>query len=114
MKYLGKEGLCGVEEKDDGLLIAWIDRSPEALLRAANTKSKKNADAAEQRREEKLIQAQIERAQAQRNGKNATPPPPPTSTDLSIKLGSTTAFQIQLNRKEDTCAKDRVNRMSSK
>jgi DNA/RNA-binding protein KIN17 len=46
VKYLGKEGLCRFEEKADGSFIAWIDRSPKALLRAANTQSKKNADAA--------------------------------------------------------------------
>jgi DNA/RNA-binding protein KIN17 len=46
VKYLGKEGLCRVEEKADRSFIAWTDRSPEALLRAANTQSKKNADAA--------------------------------------------------------------------
>ncbi|KAF3393465.1 hypothetical protein DPV78_010070 [Talaromyces pinophilus] len=51
-----------------------------------------------------LIQAQTERAQAQRN---ATPPPP-ASTDLPMKPDSTTTFQIQPSRKEDTSVKDRV------
>lgn len=48
VRYLGKQGLCRVEETDDGLFIAWIDRSPEPLLRGANSQSKKNADVAEQ------------------------------------------------------------------
>ncbi|KAI0192159.1 domain of Kin17 curved DNA-binding protein-domain-containing protein [Astrocystis sublimbata] len=32
-KYLGREGLCRVEETDKGIHIAWIDDSPEALRR---------------------------------------------------------------------------------
>ncbi|KAK7737636.1 hypothetical protein SLS63_002765 [Diaporthe eres] len=34
-EWLGHEGLCRFEEKDDGVYIAWIDKSPAADRRAA-------------------------------------------------------------------------------
>jgi len=33
VKYLGKEGICEVEETEKGWFIKWIDRRPETLAR---------------------------------------------------------------------------------
>lgn len=62
-KYLGREGLCHVEEKDDGIFIAWIDDSPEALKRKEALRRKELQDRGDEEREQMLLQEQIRRAQ---------------------------------------------------
>ncbi|WAO95211.1 C2H2-type domain-containing protein [Fusarium falciforme] len=91
IKYLGREGLCRVEEKDDGLYVAWIDRSLEAVRRADALKKRDQADAASKIREDDIIKAQMERAQTNRN-------PSPTATSISMSPPTepdpTVAFQL--------------------
>lgn len=65
VKYLGREGICRVEEDDKGVLcIAWIDSSPEALRRQEALKRKERQDKGDEEREQAQIQAQIEKARA--------------------------------------------------
>jgi len=64
-KYLGREGICRVKEEEKGLFIAWVDDSPEALRRNEAVKKKERQDRGDEHREQKLLQQQIERAQAQ-------------------------------------------------
>ncbi|RSM10099.1 hypothetical protein CEP52_003750 [Fusarium oligoseptatum] len=96
IKHLGRESLCRVEEKDDGLYVAWIDRSPEAVRRADALKKRDQADAASKTREDDVIKAQIERAQANRK-------PSPTATSLSMPLptepGPAITFQLTTDTK---------------
>jgi len=66
-KYLGREGICRVEETDKGLHVAWIDNSPEALRRQDAIRKKERQDRGDEEREQKLIQQQIERAKADKN-----------------------------------------------
>ena len=61
-KYLGREGICRVEEGDKGLEVAWIDNSPEALRRQDAIRKKERQDRGDEEREQKLIKEQIERA----------------------------------------------------
>jgi DNA/RNA-binding protein KIN17 len=69
-KFLGREGICRVEEdeKDDGrggaggLTIRWIDNSPEALRRQDALKKRERQDKGDEEREQKMIRAQIRRA----------------------------------------------------
>jgi DNA/RNA-binding protein KIN17 len=61
-KYLGREGLCRVEDNEKGLHISWIDNSPEALRRQDAIRKKERQDKGDEEREQKLIQEQIERA----------------------------------------------------
>ena len=61
-KYLGREGICRVEEGDKGLEVAWIDNSPEALRRQDAIRKKERQDRGDEEREQKLIREQIERA----------------------------------------------------
>ena len=61
-KYLGREGICRVEEGDKGLEIAWIDNSPEALRRQDAIRKKERQDKGDEEREQRLIREQVERA----------------------------------------------------
>ncbi|KAF4463311.1 KIN17 [Fusarium albosuccineum] len=91
---LGREGLCRVEEKDDGLYIAYIDRSPEAILRAGALKKREQAEAASKASEDDVIKAQIQRAQA-----NRKPVPDTTPTPLPTEPGPAITFQLAAERK---------------
>jgi DNA/RNA-binding protein KIN17 len=62
-KHLGRESLCRVEEKEDGLFIAWIDTSPEALKRKEAVRRKEQQDRGDEEREQMLLREQIRRAQ---------------------------------------------------
>lgn len=62
-KYLGREGLCRVEETEKGLHIAWIDNSPEALKRAEAVRRKEMQDKGDEEREQRLIREQQKRAE---------------------------------------------------
>ncbi|ROW15547.1 hypothetical protein VPNG_02339 [Cytospora leucostoma] len=62
-KYLGREGLCRVEETDKGLHIAWVDTSPEALKRAEAIRRKEMLDKGDEERELRMIREQQKRAE---------------------------------------------------
>lgn len=62
-KYLGREGICRVEDTEKGLHISWIDNSPEALRRSDAIRKKERQDRGDEEREQKLIQEQIEKAE---------------------------------------------------
>jgi DNA/RNA-binding protein KIN17 len=63
VKTLGREGICRVTETDQGLFLAWIDDSPEALRRRDAIKKKERQDKGDEEREQRLIREQVERAQ---------------------------------------------------
>ncbi|KAG6016975.1 hypothetical protein E4U41_004305 [Claviceps citrina] len=63
-KYLGKEGICRVEETDKGIHIAWVDRSPEALRRQEALRRKEALDQGDEELEQRMIREQIRRARA--------------------------------------------------
>lgn len=67
-KYLGREGLCRVEEGERGLEVAWIDNSPEALRRQDAIRKKERMDRGDEEREQRLIREQIERAEGEKGG----------------------------------------------
>lgn len=64
VKYLGKEGICRVEETEKGLQIGWIDDSPEALKRQEALRRKALQDQGDEEIERRLLNEQIKRAQA--------------------------------------------------
>lgn len=82
-EWLGGEGLCRFQEKDDGVYIAWIDTSPEAERRAATLEEKKREAAADRQREERQLEEQVKRAHA--HAKHRSPP----STTQTASLGPT-------------------------
>lgn len=61
--YLGKEGICKVDETEKGLHIAWIDNSPETLRKREALMKKERQDKGDEEREQKAIRQQVERAQ---------------------------------------------------
>jgi DNA/RNA-binding protein KIN17 len=69
-KYLGREGMCRVDEDDknegrsgaSGLMISWIDNSPEALRRQEALRKKERQDRGDEELEQKMIREQIRRA----------------------------------------------------
>lgn len=63
VKYLGRESICRVTEKEDGLFIAWIDDSPEAMKRREAVRRKEMQDKGDEEREHMLLREQIKRAQ---------------------------------------------------
>ena len=68
-KYLGREGICRVEDTEKGLQIAWIDNSPDALRRQDALRKKERQDRGDEEREQKLIKAQIAKAQVDAEAK---------------------------------------------
>src|SRR5437773_8507477 len=50
-KYLGREGLCRVEDNEKGLHISWVDNSPEALRRQDAIRKKERQDKGDEERE---------------------------------------------------------------
>ncbi|KAI4599810.1 hypothetical protein KJ359_001546 [Pestalotiopsis sp. 9143b] len=62
-KYLGREGICRVEENEKGIHIAWIDDSPDAMRRREAVRRKEAQDKGDEEREQRLIREQIKRAQ---------------------------------------------------
>ncbi|KAL7949153.1 domain of Kin17 curved DNA-binding domain-containing protein [Trichoderma barbatum] len=62
-KYLGKEGMCRVEETEKGLHISWIDNSPDALRRQEALRKKEAQDQGDEEIEQRMIREQIKRAQ---------------------------------------------------
>jgi DNA/RNA-binding protein KIN17 len=60
--YLGREGLCRVEETEKGLFVSYIDRSPETMRRREAIMKKERQDRGDEEREQRQIQEQVERA----------------------------------------------------
>ncbi|KAF8473905.1 domain of Kin17 curved DNA-binding protein-domain-containing protein [Kalaharituber pfeilii] len=95
VKYLGREGLCRVEEGEKGLFISWIDNSPEALARKEAIRKKERMDRGDEEREQKAIQEQIERArrEAEISGRLG----PELSEDQKVLQRGSEAEKIKLS-----------------
>lgn len=65
-KYLGREGVCRVEEGEKGIFVAWIDNSPEALRRQEALRKKERQDRGDEEMEQKMIEEQVRRAHRDR------------------------------------------------
>jgi DNA/RNA-binding protein KIN17 len=70
-KYLGREGICRVEENDKGIHVSWIDNSPENLRRQDAIRKKERQDKGDEEREQMLIREQVKRAQMETEGRGA-------------------------------------------
>ncbi|KAI8084750.1 domain of Kin17 curved DNA-binding protein-domain-containing protein [Halteromyces radiatus] len=62
VKYLGREGICHVDETERGYWITWIDNSPKALARQAAIQKMERQAKDDEEREQELLKDQIERA----------------------------------------------------
>ncbi len=72
-KYLGREGMCRVEENDKGIHISWIDTSPEALKRQEALRRKEAQDKGDEEWERRILNEQIKRAQRDAEARGAQP-----------------------------------------
>lgn len=70
VKYLGREGICTVEDTERGWFISYIDRSPEVLARLAAREKKEKMELDEEERNKKLIEKQVERAKVNLSPEN--------------------------------------------
>ncbi|KAJ5771887.1 hypothetical protein N7520_002416 [Penicillium odoratum] len=61
-QYLGKNGICRVEETEKGLFVSWIDNSPETLRKREAIQKKEREEKNDEQREQKMILEQVERA----------------------------------------------------
>lgn len=69
-KFLGREGICRVEDDEKGgLQVAWIDNSPEALRRADAIRKKERQDRGDEEREQAAIREQVRKAQLDAEGR---------------------------------------------
>lgn len=68
-KFLGREGICRVEEDEKGVHVAWIDNSPEALRRSDAIRKKERQDKGDEEREQMAIRAQVKRAKLDAEGR---------------------------------------------
>ncbi|KAK9449134.1 domain of Kin17 curved DNA-binding protein-domain-containing protein [Limtongia smithiae] len=66
VKYLGEQNMCFVApdpEKEGGMLISYVDSSPEAVKRRQDAARREKADVDDIGREEKVLAQQVKRAQ---------------------------------------------------
>ena len=63
-KWMGRKGICEVEENEKGWYITYIDRDPETLKRQENLSKKAKLEKDYEERFAKIIEEQIERGKA--------------------------------------------------
>lgn len=66
-KWLGRAGICTVDETEKGWFIAYVDRSPEVLERQAKVARKEKQDKDDEERHMEYINQQIERNKREDN-----------------------------------------------
>ena len=98
--YLGREGKCRVEETEKGLVIAWIDNSPETLRRREAILKKERQEKGDEEREQRLIQDQIKRAQQAALTSSTTTEPEPEARLLQRKEGEKMTLNFGLGSKK--------------
>ncbi|XP_073508544.1 DNA/RNA-binding protein KIN17 isoform X1 [Phyllobates terribilis] len=76
-KWLGREGLCKVDETPKGWYIQYIDRDPETIKRQQELEKKKKQDLDDEERTAKFIEEQVKR------GKNEKEEETPVYTELN-------------------------------
>jgi len=121
VKYLGKEGICEVEETEKGWFIKWIDRRPETLARQEAFLRRERSERDEEEREQRQILEQIERAKNQSNYKETvatelkrTNSEEKIKLDLSIKQTPKTGFKLSSSTKPTMGLKNLVKKNALK
>ncbi|XP_028306618.1 DNA/RNA-binding protein KIN17 [Gouania willdenowi] len=94
-KWLGRQGLCKVDETPKGWYIEYIDRDPETIRRQDEQAKKKKQDLDDQERSAKFIRDQVRRG---RDGKETEETPVYTELKreseeekVAFKLGASSA-----------------------
>ncbi|CAK3835451.1 related to mouse KIN17 [Lecanosticta acicola] len=75
-KFLGREGICRVDEGERGLEVQWIDDSAEAIRRREDIKKKDRLVKGDEDVESRLLAQQVKRAREEAERMGRTEPPP--------------------------------------
>ncbi|XP_075713585.1 DNA/RNA-binding protein KIN17 isoform X2 [Rhinoderma darwinii] len=65
-KWLGRDGLCKVDETPKGWYVQYIDRDPETIKRQQELEKKKKQDLDDQERTAKFIEEQVKRGKSEK------------------------------------------------
>jgi DNA/RNA-binding protein KIN17 len=93
--YLGREGICRVEDNEKGLHIAWIDRSPEALRRQDAVRRKERLQEGDQRLADEMLRQQIERAEQEAEAKKQDEPTEEEKSLQRLEDGTVEKIEIK-------------------
>lgn len=66
VKWLGREGICKVDQTEKGWFITYIDREPDTIERQKASEAKEKMSLTDQEREAKFLERQIERELARK------------------------------------------------
>lgn len=115
IKYLGKTGKCKVEETPKGWFITYIDRDSETLFKERLKNKRVKSDLAEEEKQEREIQKQIERAaeklyEGESSGKEVVEDGDEKKKDeeSGLKSGVKVGFVLGGGVKQVTTGKERV------
>jgi DNA/RNA-binding protein KIN17 len=99
VKFLGREGICRVEEGERGLMVGWVDNSPEALQRQEAIRKKERQDRGDEEREQRAIREMVERANrdAEVGGKNGE-----TDTPKELNRGEGEKIKLAFGTRKST------------
>ena len=61
MQWLGRTGICIVDETEKGWFVTYIDRDPETMRRQEEIEKKKKLDLDDRQRQEIFLAKQMER-----------------------------------------------------
>lgn len=100
--YLGREGICRVEETEKGIFVSWIDNSPETMRKREAVLKKERQDKGDEEREQQQIQEQVERAQQNAEKEEELDP---EAKMLQRKEGEKVKLNIGLGSKPNAEAK---------
>ena len=59
VQYLGRQGICVVDETEKGWFVTYIDRDPETLRRQQEVENKKKLDLDDRQRQQIFLEKQV-------------------------------------------------------
>ncbi|CAG8568302.1 9277_t:CDS:1 [Ambispora gerdemannii] len=98
VKYLGRKGICNVDETPKGWFISWIDNSPKALARQEAILKKERQEKDEEERARKIIEEQIEKANKEAE---STDPSEKRELELLKRKPEKNIFKLEIKSLED-------------
>jgi DNA/RNA-binding protein KIN17 len=85
VQYLGRTGICHVDETEKGWYIAWIDNSPKALAKQDAAMKRERQDMGDEERQRRFLNEQIERAKVLEAEKQRDSEDPEASTSKAAE-----------------------------
>ena len=95
VKWLGREGLCVVDQTEKGWFVTYIDRDWEAIQKSNEQSKKEKMDLNDDERTQRFIEKQIERAQKNAGDGESLP----KATDLLRSEDDTEKVTFNLSTK---------------